>query len=96
MAQRSFRQRPLEINKPLELVRDISFLDTADGLPLEILQNQAVAEPVKKEVRLLRVYPINDHSNGMFICKIFSRYFGPETSSSSPITLHSITKRRRQ
>lgn len=50
MAQRSFRQRPLEATKPLELVRDISFLDTADGLPLEILQNQAAVEPVKKEV----------------------------------------------
>jgi hypothetical protein len=50
MAQRSFRQRPLEVTKPLELVRDISFLDTQDGLPLEILQNQAAVEPVKKEV----------------------------------------------
>ena len=50
MAQRSFRQRPLEVTRPLELVRDISFLDTVDGLPLEILQNQAGVEPAKEKV----------------------------------------------
>lgn len=51
MTGRSFRQRPVDINKQLDIVRDETLLDSTEGLPTRLdVQNQAAADALKKEV----------------------------------------------
>ena len=45
MATRAFRARPLDIHKPLEIVRDLSLLDSIEGLPArEVIHNHAALD----------------------------------------------------
>ncbi len=57
MAGRSFRQRPVDIHKQLDIVRDETLLDSAEGLPIkEIVQNQIVMDTKKESVRQILLY----------------------------------------
>ena len=54
MTGRSFRQRPVDIHKQLDIVRDETLLDSAEGLPIkEIVQNHIVADVKKEPVRTI-------------------------------------------
>ena len=48
---RSFRARPLDANKPLELVRDLSLLDSTEGLPArDVVHNHAALDAENEKV----------------------------------------------
>jgi hypothetical protein len=62
MAQnRSFRARAVDVHKPLDLVRDLSLLDSTEGLPArEVVDNHAALdaenEKVRRRGRQLEIY----------------------------------------
>lgn len=50
---RAFRARPLDINKPLDIVRDLSLLDSTEGLPArDVVHNHAALDADNEKVRL--------------------------------------------
>ena len=51
---RAFRARPLDNNKPLDIVRDLSLLDSSEGLPArDVVHNHAALDADNEKVRLL-------------------------------------------
>lgn len=48
---RAFRARPLDIHKALEIVRDLSLLDSTEGLPArEVVHNHAALDAENEKV----------------------------------------------
>lgn len=51
MANRSFRARPLDVNRQLELVQDVDLLDSQEGLPSrEVVHNHAQLDADNEKV----------------------------------------------
>lgn len=56
----SFRPRPLDINRQLPIVRDLSELDSTDGLvSREITHNHEALDKENEEVRRLLTWQMN-------------------------------------
>jgi hypothetical protein len=54
MATRAFRARPLDIHRPLDIVRDLSLLDSTEGLPArDVVHNHAQLDADNEKVQTL-------------------------------------------
>ena len=52
MATRAFRARPLDALRQLDIVRDLSLLDSTEGLPArEVVHNHAALDADNEKVR---------------------------------------------
>jgi hypothetical protein len=51
MAGRAYRPRPLDVHRPMEIVRDLSLLDSTEGLPArEVVHNHAALDADNEKV----------------------------------------------
>ena len=52
MASRAVRARPLDVNRPLELIADLELLDSTEGLPArDVVHNHAALDAENEKVR---------------------------------------------
>lgn len=53
---RAFRARPLDIHKPLDIVRDLNLLDSTEGLPArEVVHNHAALDAENEKPKMVKV-----------------------------------------